>query len=70
MPLNINHDSTTKSNSVKHFHFRYLHKTKNSGNAQCLKITEKVSFNIASETSYVKILSGRKLIRSAENGPF
>ena len=30
--------------------------------ARCLKITEKVSFNIASEASYVYILSGQKLI--------
>ena len=29
---------------------------------QCLKITEKVSFNIASEASYVYILSGQKFI--------
>ena len=28
--------------------------------AQCLKITEKVSLNIASEASYVYILSGQK----------
>ena len=35
--------------------------------SQCLKITEKVSFNIASEASYVYILSGQKLIK---NGPF
>ena len=27
---------------------------------QCLKITEKVSFNVASEASYVYILSGQK----------
>ena len=39
--------------------------------AQCLKIIEKVSFNIASETSYVYIfLSGPKLIKKAKNGPF
>ena len=38
--------------------------------AQCLKITEKVSFNIASEASYVYILSGHKLIKNAKNGPF
>ena len=38
--------------------------------AQCLKITEKVSFNIASEASYVYILSGQKLIKNAQNGPF
>ena len=35
--------------------------------AQCLKITEKVSFNIAREASYVYILSGQKFIK---NGPF
>ena len=38
--------------------------------ARCLKITEKVSFNIASEASYVYILSGQKLIKNAENGQF
>ena len=35
-----------------------------------MKITEKVSFNIASEASYVYILSGQKLIKNAKNGPF
>ena len=38
--------------------------------ARCLKITEKVSFNIASEASYVYILSGKKLIKNAKNGQF
>ena len=38
--------------------------------AQCLKITEKVSFNIASEASYVYILSGQKLIKKRQNGRF
>ena len=38
--------------------------------SRCLKITEKVSFNIASEASYVCILSGQKLIKNAKNGPF
>ena len=38
--------------------------------SQCLKITEKVSFNIASEASYVNILSGQKLIKNAKTGPF
>ena len=37
---------------------------------QSLKITEKVSFNIASEASYVYILSGQKLIKNAKNDPF
>ena len=32
----------------------------------CLKMTEKVSFNIASEASYVYILSGQKLIKNAK----
>ena len=31
--------------------------------SRCLKITEKVSFNIASEASYVYILSGQKFIK-------
>ena len=30
---------------------------------QCWKITEKVSFNMASEASYVNILSGQKFIK-------
>ena len=36
---------------------------------RCLKITEKVSYNIASEASYVYILSGQKFIKNAKNGP-
>ena len=42
----------------------------NKPGAQCLKITEKVSYNIASEASYVYILSGQKLIKNDKNGPF
>ena len=38
--------------------------------SRCLKITEKVSFNIASEASYVYILSGLQLIKNAKNGHF
>ena len=38
--------------------------------ARCLKITEKVSFNIASEASYVYILSGQKFIKNAKNDRF
>ena len=33
---------------------------------RCLKITEKVSFNIASEASYVSIWSGQKLMKNAK----
>ena len=36
----------------------------------CLKITQKVSFNNASEASYVYILSGQKLIENAIYGQF
>ena len=42
----------------------------NEGSTRCLKITEKVSFNIASEASYVYILSGQQLIKNAKNGTF
>ena len=38
--------------------------------AQCLKITAKVSFNIASEASYISILSGQKLIKNAKKWSF
>ena len=34
--------------------------------ARCLKITEKVSFNIASEASYAYILSGQKFIKKCQ----
>ena len=37
--------------------------------AQCLKITKNVAYKIASEASYVYILSGQKLIKNAKNGP-
>ena len=35
-----------------------------------MKITENVSFNIASEASYVNILSVHILVKNTENGPF
>ena len=34
--------------------------------AHCLKITEKVAFSMASEASYVYILSGQKLIKNGK----
>ena len=37
---------------------------------RCLKITEKVSFNIASEASYVYILSVQKLIKKSQKWYF
>ena len=45
---------------IKKFKFDILR------NSWCLKITEKVSFNIASEASYVYILSGQKLIKKCK----
>ena len=49
-----------------------LKKTKIDQGGRCtvVQITEKVSFNIASEVSYVYILSGQKLVKNAQNGPF
>ena len=38
--------------------------------ARCLKITEKVSFNIASEASYVYILNGQGFIKNAKSAQF
>ena len=35
-----------------------------------LKITQKVAFNIASEASFIYILSGQKFIKNAKNGQF
>ena len=37
---------------------------------QCLKITEKVSFNMTSEASNVYFLSGLKFNKNAKNGQF
>ena len=34
---------------------------------QCLKIAQKVAFNIASEASYVYIVSGQKLVKNTKN---
>ena len=36
----------------------------------CLKFTEKASFKIASEASYVYILSGQNKLKMPKNGPF
>ena len=38
--------------------------------SRCLKITEKVSVNIASEASFVYILNGQNLIKKEKNCPF
>ena len=63
-------------NHYAHHHIAHEHENnldtidKISTYPRCLKITEKVSFNIASEASYVYILSGQKLIENAKNGQF
>ena len=42
----------------------------NSTNPRCLKITEKVSFNIANEASNIYVLSGQNFSKNAENATF
>ena len=42
----------------------------NSTSSWCLKITEKVSYNSASEASYVYILIRQKFIKNIKNGQF
>ena len=46
------------------------HQRMSLAHARCLKITEKVSYNIASEARYVYILSWQKLIKNAKNDQF
>ena len=48
----------------------FLWKLEKQTLTQCLKITEKVAFIIASEASYVYILNGQKLIKNAKNSQF
>ena len=44
--------------------------TETRASTQCLKVTENVSFKIASEAIYVYILRGQKFVKNAQNGPF
>ena len=60
---------TKKKIEIKTLRFRQK-KIIDASLARCLKITEKVSFKIAREASFVYILSGQKLIKNAKNGPF
>ena len=46
----------------------YCYFSENYVAARCLKITEKVWFNITSEASYVDIFSGQKLAKNANIG--
>ena len=48
----------------------FMYPFQRSTEPRCLKITEKVLFNIASEVSFVYILSGQTLIKNPKNGPF
>ena len=59
---NINTGEKIMSANQRTDKHKYNHLTA----TRCLKITEKVSFNIASEASYVYILSGQKLIKNAK----
>ena len=52
------HKTTTDWISERVFHLIFIAST-----SRCLKIIEKVSFNTASEASYLYILSGQKLIK-------
>ena len=45
---------------------RGIHRNGGNLGKLSLKITEKVSFNIASEASYIYILSGQKFIKNAK----
>ena len=38
--------------------------------SQCLKLSQKVAFNIASEASYIYNLSRQKFLNNAKNAPF
>ena len=49
-------------------HYRPYHVSR--GYQTGLKFAEKVSFNIASEASYVYILSGQKFTENTKNGQF
>ena len=72
-PCNSGAKKKTKVNPFFLFNNGFLYNQRArdpSSQTRCLKITEKVSFNITSEVSYVYILSGQKLIKNAKNGPF
>ena len=49
---------------------RGIHRNGGNLGKLSLKITEKVSFNIASEASYIYILTGQKFIINVKNGQF
>ena len=48
----------------------FLSKSEKQGHHSVWKSQKKVSFNIASEASYIHIWSGQKLIKDAKNSPF
>ena len=54
-----------------HLYTHFIPRQKNlSAKHSVWKSQKKVSFNIASEESYVYILSGQKLIKNGEKGQF
>ena len=53
------------AHKLNHF-LDFFYRTDRQKGTQCLKITEKVSLNIASEASYVYSLSGQKFIKKCQ----
>ena len=49
--------------SLTHCSTLFFPQAPNPSDTRCLKITEKILFNIASEASYVYILSGQRLLK-------
>ena len=56
-------------NMIWFISFNLLNGSKCSA-TRCFKITRKVSFNMASEASYIYILSGQKLLKKVKNSQF
>ena len=68
-PEKGHHDGCLRNFSMflQHFHLEEHDVCFKNNNSRCLKITEKVSFNIASEASYVYIFIGQKFIKKCQN---
>ena len=63
--INSIHARPAKNNLTKQ-----TNNEKRNYTTHCLKLIEKVSFNIASEASYVYILSGQKFFKNAKSDQF
>ena len=58
--------SETASRLAQSFYEIHNNSAVGKYSTQCLKMTKKVWFNIASEASYLYILSGQKFIKNAK----